>query len=42
MDQYKIIESLGDGSYGCVSKAQNIKTGEIVAVKTMKEKYDNW
>jgi len=42
MEEYKIIESLGDGSYGCVTKAINQKTGETVAIKSMKEKYNSW
>jgi len=42
MEGYKIIESLGDGSYGCVTKAINIKTGEVVAIKSMKEKFNSW
>jgi serine/threonine protein kinase len=36
MDKYKIIEKIGDGAYGSVTKYQNLKTGEIVAVKQMK------
>ncbi len=42
MEGYKILEKLGDGAYGCVSKAQNLKTGEIVAIKVMKQKFDSW
>ncbi len=42
MENYKTIENLGDGSYGTVTKAINIKTNEIVAIKTMKHKFDTW
>jgi serine/threonine protein kinase len=30
---YEILEVIGKGSYGCVSKAKVIKTGKIVALK---------
>ena len=33
--KYKIIEILGKGSYGCVSKAKCLKTGRTVALKIM-------
>jgi male germ cell-associated kinase len=33
---------MGDGAFGTVYKAQNIKTGEIVAIKKMKQKYSTW
>jgi protein kinase len=39
MENYNIIEKLGDGSYGTVTKAINNKTNEICAIKTMKEKF---
>ena len=42
MEHYNIIEKLGDGSYGTVTKALNTKTNEICAIKTMKEKYQTW
>lgn len=42
MEGYKTIENLGDGSYGTVTKAQNLKTGEICAIKTMKQKFGDW
>jgi serine/threonine protein kinase len=41
MEGYNIIENLGDGSYGTVTKAKN-PAGEIVAIKTMKTKYKDW
>lgn len=42
MDQYKIVKVIGDGTYGVVSKAVNIKTNEIVAIKKMKKKFLSW
>lgn len=36
--KYKIIEVIGNGSYGVVSKAQCLKTGIHVALKIMKNK----
>lgn len=42
MDRYKITKSLGDGTYGSVVKANNIKNGEIVAIKKMKRKFYQW
>jgi protein kinase len=42
MDKYRIIEKLGDGSYGSVHKAEDKETKEIVAIKKMKRKYTNW
>eukprot|EP00826_Nyctotherus_ovalis_P034998 TRINITY_DN2961_c0_g1_i3.p1 TRINITY_DN2961_c0_g1~~TRINITY_DN2961_c0_g1_i3.p1 ORF type:complete len:571 (+),score=174.79 TRINITY_DN2961_c0_g1_i3:76-1788(+) len=41
-DRYKIIKVIGDGTYGVVSKAVNIKTNEIVAIKRMKKKFPSW
>lgn len=36
MDRYQKIEKLGEGTYGIVYKAQNKKTGEIVALKRIR------
>lgn len=33
--KYQILDVLGKGSYGCVSKAKCLKTGRIVALKIM-------
>lgn len=33
--QYEIIEVLGKGSYGCVSKGKCKTTGRVVALKVM-------
>ena len=37
MDKYKIIKSLGEGSFGTVHKAVNLSTNEIVAIKLLKQ-----
>lgn len=42
MDRYKILETVGDGTYGSVAKAVNRNTEEIVAIKKMKQKYYSW
>eukprot|EP01022_Parablepharisma_sp_SALTPOND_P019576 TRINITY_DN336_c0_g2_i1.p2 TRINITY_DN336_c0_g2~~TRINITY_DN336_c0_g2_i1.p2 ORF type:complete len:674 (+),score=56.68 TRINITY_DN336_c0_g2_i1:1338-3359(+) len=42
MEQYKVIKVIGDGTFGVVSKAVNIHTGEIVAIKKMKKKFFSW
>eukprot|EP00826_Nyctotherus_ovalis_P055614 TRINITY_DN739_c0_g8_i1.p1 TRINITY_DN739_c0_g8~~TRINITY_DN739_c0_g8_i1.p1 ORF type:complete len:435 (-),score=100.54 TRINITY_DN739_c0_g8_i1:57-1361(-) len=42
MHQYNIVKVVGDGAYGVVSKAVNVKTGEVVAVKTMRKKFLSW
>ena len=36
-----MIKKLGEGTFSEVFKAQIIKTGELVAVKCMKNKYTN-
>lgn len=42
MDRYKIIKTVGDGTYGSVVQAVNKKTGEVVAIKKMKKKFYSW
>ena len=43
MERYKIIKTIGDGTFGSVVKASNLKkNGEIVAIKKMKKKFMNW
>ena len=42
MESYKIHKVIGDGSFGTVYKATNIKTGEIVAIKKIKKKFPSW
>ena len=42
MDQFEVIQELGNGTYGTVCKAINRSTKEIVAIKKMKRKYYSW
>lgn len=42
MEKYKVICRLGDGTFGTVDKAVNKKTNEVVAIKTMKQKFYSW
>lgn len=42
MEKYKIQKTIGSGSFANVSKAVNIKTNEIVAIKKMKKKFSSW
>lgn len=42
MDKYKILKTLGDGTYGSVVKAINNSTNEEVAIKKMKKKFYSW
>ena len=42
MEKYKIIETVGDGTYGTVFKGINTKTNEYVAIKKKKKKYTDW
>ena len=39
MNRYQLKEEIGDGSFGRVIKAQNKETGEIVAMKHIKNKF---
>ena len=39
MNRYQLQEEIGDGSFGRVIKAQNKETGEIVAIKHIKNKF---
>jgi male germ cell-associated kinase len=42
MDKYKILKTLGDGTYGSVVQAQNKQNSEIVAIKKLKKKFYSW
>ncbi|CAA6667074.1 unnamed protein product [Spirodela intermedia] len=42
MDCYRVIKEVGDGTFGCVWRAVNKFTGEVVAIKKMKKKYYTW
>uniref|UniRef100_A0A7N0ZZN3 cyclin-dependent kinase n=1 Tax=Kalanchoe fedtschenkoi TaxID=63787 RepID=A0A7N0ZZN3_KALFE len=42
MERYKMIKEVGDGTFGCVWRALNKESGEIVAIKKMKKKYYSW
>ncbi|KAG5480502.1 hypothetical protein LSCM1_06205 [Leishmania martiniquensis] len=42
MERYTVMGQLGDGSFGTVSKARNTSSGEIVAVKKMKQRFHSW
>ena len=38
MEKYKILETIGDGTYGTVYKGVKNDTNEFVAIKKMKKK----
>lgn len=42
MNRYEPMERLGDGSFGEVIKARNLKTQEIVAIKKIKALFPTW
>ncbi|KAK9689165.1 hypothetical protein RND81_09G040000 [Saponaria officinalis] len=42
MERYKLIKEIGDGTFGRVWRAINKQTGEVVAIKKMKQKYYSW
>lgn len=42
MNRYTILGQLGDGSFGTVNKAQHTTSGEIVAIKKMKQRFHSW
>ena len=41
MHKYKLISKKGEGTFSEVLKAQSIKTGEYMAIKCMKTKFDS-
>lgn len=42
MDKYDLLQQIGDGTFGSVVKAVHKKSGQLVAVKRMKQKYYSW
>ena len=40
-DHYEIFEKVGEGGFATVSKAKNIVTGKICAIKKMVKKQNN-
>lgn len=42
MDRYKVVKTIGDGTFGSVAKAINKATNETVAIKKMKKKFYSW
>ena len=39
---YEVVESVGDGAFGVVMKCREKETGQMVAVKKMKERFKSW
>ena len=42
MDKFHIQKTIGDGTFGTVFLATEIKSGDTVAVKKMKKKFKTW
>lgn len=42
MNRYRVLNQVGDGTYGSVSKATSKKTSQLVAIKKMKSKFYAW
>lgn len=42
MKRYRVIQQIGDGTYGSVAKAEHIDSSELVAIKRMKQKFFSW
>lgn len=41
MHQYMLVTKIGEGAFSEVLKSQSLKTGNIVAIKCMKNQYQN-
>ena len=42
MEKYQLLEELGGGAFGVVTKAKDLETNEYVALKKFKKKYYKW
>ena len=42
MNKYEVLTQIGDGTFGSVVKAVLKKTGQLVAIKKMKQKFYTW
>eukprot|EP00818_Percolomonas_sp_WS_P006460 CAMPEP_0117444132 /NCGR_PEP_ID=MMETSP0759-20121206/5071_1 /TAXON_ID=63605 /ORGANISM="Percolomonas cosmopolitus, Strain WS" /LENGTH=378 /DNA_ID=CAMNT_0005236165 /DNA_START=1300 /DNA_END=2436 /DNA_ORIENTATION=+ len=42
MKRYRVLQVIGDGTFGSVVKAVNQDTNDVVAIKKMKRKYYSW
>lgn len=42
MNRFEIIKDIDEGAFGFVQMARNKETGEIVAIKKIKKKYNSW
>lgn len=42
MNRFEIVKDIDEGAFGIVQMARNKETGEIVAIKKIKRKYNNW
>ena len=41
-NRFEILSEIDEGSFGIVMMAKNKQTQEIVAIKKIKKKYNNW
>ncbi|KAI1729728.1 protein kinase domain-containing protein [Ditylenchus destructor] len=41
-ERYRMMKKVGDGTFGEVSLAKKIDTGDVVAIKRMKKKFYSW
>jgi serine/threonine protein kinase len=42
MNRFEVIKDIDEGAFGIVQMARNRETGETVAIKKIKRKYNNW